>query len=93
MNVVLKRARTIIGTWLEPISIDGTLTLPHQLRAPAYRYGHLVRWSPLGPPPSSQGERVTVPFWCGRNKDGGIEMIVDDDLESLFRTHPLFRAT
>lgn len=93
MNVVLKNSRKIIGMWVQPISIEKGIPLPHKLGAPAYRYGDLVRWEPVGPPPSPQGERVKVPFWCNRDQKGEIEMDIEEDDESLFRAHPLFRAS
>jgi len=92
MNVVLKNSRRVIGAWKQPISIEKGIPLPHQLGAPAYRYGAVVRWQPMGPPPQPQGVQVEVPFWCDRNDKGEVEMVIDDDDQALFREHPLFRA-
>src|SRR5690349_19823734 len=79
MNVVLKKSRREIGTWVQAISIDGGIPLPQQFGAPGYRYGTVLRWQPLGPPPQPQGDRVEVPFWCDRNDKGEIEMVINDD--------------
>ncbi len=39
MNVALKNSRKVIGAWVQPIAIGEGIPLPHQLGAPAYRYG------------------------------------------------------
>jgi len=91
MQVVLKNSRKIIGTWVQPISIDQRIPLPHQLSAPAYRTDQGIAWEP-DPPPNPK-RPVSIPFWCDRNSAGELDMVVDDSDEHLFRMHPLFRPT
>jgi hypothetical protein len=91
MNVVLKNSRRIIGIWVQPISVERGIPLPHRLSATAYRGGQGIAWKP-DPPPNPK-HPVQIPFWCDRNSGGEIDMLIDESHEDLFRIHPLFRAT
>jgi len=92
MNVALRHSRRIIGSWAQPISINRDIPLPVKLTAPAYRHGRVLTWEPA-PPPNHRGQQVAIPFWCDTNAKGDIEMLIDDQYEDLYRTHPLFRAS